>query len=32
MDHFERFAESKGETLNARIVKLMKRDSKYKEN
>lgn len=30
MDHFEKHAESKGETLNSLIVKLMKRESKYK--
>lgn len=31
MDHFEKHAESKGDTLNGRIVKFMKRDSKFKD-
>lgn len=32
MDHFEKYAQKKKETLNSLVVKLMVRESRYKEN
>lgn len=32
MDHFEKYANEKGETLNSMLVKIMKQRSKFKDN